>query len=73
MCVACRRRLAQAELHRWSAGPAGPAPRAGHGRGAYVCRDERCERKALGRGGLARALQWVGAPVAQRATAETGE
>ncbi|MBN1771890.1 MAG: YlxR family protein [Deltaproteobacteria bacterium] len=73
MCVACRRRRPAAELRRWSAGPAGLVPGAGPGRGAYVCRDERCERKAYGRGGVARALSWVWSPVAKRATAGTGD
>jgi len=71
MCVACRRRLPVSRLQRWSAGPAGPVPGRGPGRGAYVCRDERCERKARGRAIVARALSWTWPPVAPRATAET--
>jgi len=73
MCVACRRRLPADRLQRWSAGPGGPVPGPGPGRGAYVCRDERCERKAHGRASVARALSWVWPPVAPRAAAGTGD
>jgi hypothetical protein len=44
-CVACRRKREKAELLRWvvTGGTARPDPAArGPGRGAYVCRDERC-------------------------------
>jgi predicted RNA-binding protein YlxR (DUF448 family) len=55
-CVACRRRLPQAQLRRFRAGPGAVVDGPGHGRSAYVCRHERCERIAFGRGAIGRML-----------------
>jgi predicted RNA-binding protein YlxR (DUF448 family) len=56
-CVACRRRAPQAQLLRLRAVAGGPAAGRGPGRGAYVCRDRRCLRRAVDRAALARALR----------------
>ena len=57
-CVACRRVRPKAELLR-VARSRGAGPRVdarGPGRGAYVCPETECVERAIGRGGLTRAL-----------------
>ena len=73
MCVICRRRLPQPELRRWAVGPAGLREGRGPGRGAYVCRSERCERIAFGRGALGRALGVRGEAGTRNPAPECGE
>jgi hypothetical protein len=60
-CAGCGERAPKAELVRLALEPGGravldPAQRA-PGRGAYVHRDDECLRRAVHRGGLARAFR----------------
>jgi uncharacterized protein len=65
-CVGCRRVTGRSELVRFVAGPDGPLSGPGlPGRGAWLCRDERCVDLAVRRGALARALRSDRASVEQ--------
>ncbi len=75
-CLGCYRRFPKSGLFRFTLGREGPVAGQGAGRGYYICRNDGCFEKALGRRSLSRLLRRaVGAEEVEgfrRALRETG-